>query len=67
MVALEEEFRELADSREGRVAAGEIQRLRWDLEELRVSIFAQTIGTRGTVSEARIRTAMTAIRESRPG
>jgi ATP-dependent helicase HrpA len=64
VAALEAEFRELAESREGRVAAAEMQRLRWDLEELRVSVFAQTIGTRGTVSEPRIRSAMATISES---
>ncbi len=67
VAALEREFRALADSRNGRVAAGEMQRLRWELEELRVSVFAQTIGTRGTVSEPRIRAAMATIAESRPG
>jgi ATP-dependent helicase HrpA len=67
VAALEVEFHELAESRAGRVAAAEMQRLRWDLEELRVSVFAQTIGTRGTVSEPRIRTAMATIAESRPG
>jgi ATP-dependent RNA helicase HrpA len=32
--------------------------VRWLIEELRVSLFAQTLGTRGTVSERRIMTAL---------
>lgn len=35
----------------------------WMLEELRVSLFAQSLGTRGKVSEARVRKAIRAIAE----
>jgi ATP-dependent helicase HrpA len=34
------------------------QEVRWMIEELRVSLFAQTLGTHGPVSERRIRTAL---------
>ncbi|MQA97200.1 MAG: ATP-dependent RNA helicase HrpA [Streptosporangiales bacterium] len=34
--------------------ATEARRIRWMIEELRVSLFAQTLGTAGTVSEKRI-------------
>jgi ATP-dependent RNA helicase HrpA len=36
----------------------EVRAVRWQIEELRVSLFAQTLGTKGTVSERRIRTAL---------
>ena len=39
------------------------QTVRWMLEELRVSSFAQTLGTPRPVSEQRIRKALAAIRE----
>jgi ATP-dependent helicase HrpA len=35
--------------------------IRWQLEELRVSLFAQVLGTPGPVSEKRIRTALDAL------
>lgn len=38
--------------------------LRWALEELRVSLFAQTLGTKFTVSEQRIRKRLEALRSS---
>ena len=34
------------------------QAVRWMIEELRVSLFAQTLGTNGPVSEKRIYTAL---------
>lgn len=40
----------------------ELEELAWDLQELRVSLFAQPIGARGPVSAKRIRTALDAIR-----
>jgi ATP-dependent helicase HrpA len=40
--------------REGRAAEAEWQALRWDLEELRVSLFAQELGTRGGVSAKKL-------------
>lgn len=41
-------------------APGELTRARWLLEEFRVSLFAQQLGTAETVSLKRIRTALTA-------
>ncbi|WP_296667050.1 DUF3418 domain-containing protein, partial [Demequina sp.] len=41
-------------------AAG-LERVRWMIEELRVSLFAQRLGTDGPVSEQRIRKALAAI------
>ena len=35
-----------------------LTRVRWDLEELRVSLFAQELGTARTVSEKRVRKAL---------
>jgi ATP-dependent helicase HrpA len=40
-----------------RAASAEARSLRWLLEELRVSIFAQALGTREPVSEERVRRA----------
>ena len=36
----------------------DVQAIRWMIEELRVSLFAQTVGTPAPVSEKRIRTAL---------
>jgi ATP-dependent helicase HrpA len=36
----------------------EVREVRWLIEELRVSLFAQTLGTKGPVSERRIRTTL---------
>jgi ATP-dependent helicase HrpA len=41
-----------------RGAGADVQELRWMLEELRVSLFAQTLGTAHPVSEKRIYRAM---------
>jgi ATP-dependent helicase HrpA len=41
-----------------RRAGADVQELRWMLEELRVSLFAQTLGTAYPVSEKRIYKAM---------
>jgi ATP-dependent helicase HrpA len=42
----------------GRREADEVRQLRWMVEELRVSLFAQTLGTPYPVSEQRIYRAM---------
>jgi ATP-dependent RNA helicase HrpA len=42
----------------GRRSGPEVQAVRWMIEELRVSLFAQVLGTPGPVSEKRIRTAL---------
>jgi ATP-dependent helicase HrpA len=39
-------------------ASDAARQIRWMIEELRVSLFAQTIGTAGPVSERRIRGAI---------
>ncbi|MDQ3945987.1 MAG: ATP-dependent RNA helicase HrpA, partial [Actinomycetota bacterium] len=61
--ALEEEYRHLRESRPG---AAEVEAIRWMLEELRVSLFAQTLGTTHPVSEQRIRREMDRLRSSPP-
>jgi len=43
------------------IASGSPQSVRWLIEELRVSLFAQTLGTDGTVSPQRIRKALAAL------
>jgi ATP-dependent helicase HrpA len=39
----------------------DVQAIRWLIEEFRVSLFAQVLGTPGPVSEKRIRTALDAL------
>ena len=46
----------------GRRDDPDVQAVRWMIEELRVSLFAQTLGTNGPVSEKRIRTALGQLR-----
>ncbi len=41
-----------------RRSSGQAREVRWMIEELRVSLFAQTLGTRGPVSEKRVRRAL---------
>jgi ATP-dependent helicase HrpA len=43
-----------AARRSGRFTRPEWQEFRWDLEELRVSLFAQELGTRRQVSAKRL-------------
>jgi ATP-dependent helicase HrpA len=43
-----------------RRAAPEVADIAWMVEELRVSLFAQTLGTSGPVSEKRVRAAIAA-------
>ncbi|MGQ7296659.1 ATP-dependent RNA helicase HrpA [Quadrisphaera sp. KR29] len=42
--------------------AAEARAVRWQLQELRVSLFAQTVGASGPVSEKRVAAAITALR-----
>ena len=52
----------LADARRrGRDASPEWQALRWDLEELRVSLFAQELGARGAVSPKKLAQRLAAL------
>jgi ATP-dependent helicase HrpA len=46
----------------GRTGAADVQAIRWQLEELRVSLWAQQLGTPRPVSEQRIYRAIDAIR-----
>ena len=53
----------LAEAREqGEDEAPEWQALRWDLEELRVSLFAQELGARGGVSPKKLAQRLAALR-----
>ena len=57
--ALEAEHGELMDERGLTV---ELEELAWDLQELRISLFAQSLGTSRQVSVKRIRNALETIR-----
>lgn len=50
--------RALSELPPGRRSAPQAQAVRWMIEELRVSLFAQVLGTPGPVSEKRILTAL---------
>jgi ATP-dependent helicase HrpA len=54
--------RALADLPPAIRASADAQAVRWMIEELRVSLFAQTLGTRGPVSEQRIHRALDQLR-----
>ena len=41
-----------------RRSGADVQSVRWMIEELRVSLFAQVLGTSGPVSEKRIQAAL---------
>jgi ATP-dependent helicase HrpA len=61
--ALERDYADLvAALPHDRRSAPQVLELRWTLEELRVSLFAQVLGTRRPVSEPRIRKALAALR-----
>lgn len=62
--ALEDAYRKTDAAVSGRRGS---QELRWLLEELRVSLFAQALGTRTPVSEDRIARAIEALRAGAPG
>ena len=49
-----------------RRAAADVTDIGWMVEELRVSLFAQSLGTSGPVSEKRVRTAIAAVAASPP-
>jgi Domain of unknown function (DUF3418) len=48
---LEDEWAQVAHNDRGAA-------IRWMIEELRVSLFAQSLGTKGSVSEQRVRRAL---------
>ena len=63
------ELKPFTDALAEAVAAGEAgdpdwQALRWDLEELRVSLFAQELGARGGVSPKKLATRLARLRSS---
>jgi ATP-dependent helicase HrpA len=58
---LEEAFANRADTLPGGRRRGDATRVRWLLEELRVSLFAQALGTAEPVSEDRVRRAIAAL------
>ena len=57
--ALEAEHAALTDER-GLTA--ELEELAWDLQELRVSLFAQSVGAARPISVKRVRTALESLR-----
>ena len=48
-----------------RRADGDVRAVRWMIEELRVSLFAQVLGTSGPISEKRILAALSALTGAR--
>lgn len=61
MSELENEYAQLCDSYPAGPLPVPVADIGWLLEELRVSLFAQQLGTAGPVSEKRLRAAMAAI------
>jgi ATP-dependent helicase HrpA len=60
---VEQAYRQaVADLPPGRRTDPDVTEIRWMLEELRVSLFAQTLGTQGSVSETRILAALDRLR-----
>jgi ATP-dependent helicase HrpA len=60
---VEQAYRQtVADLPPARRTAPDVAEIRWMLEELRVSLFAQTLGTQGSVSETRILAALDRLR-----
>ena len=57
LLKLDEVLEEYADAR-GRVSADTLQQVRWMIEELRISYFAQEIGTAYPISDVRIYRAL---------
>ena len=63
---VEEQFADLPESLPAtRRGAADVTDLGWMVEELRVSLFAQSLGTAYPVSEKRVRAAITAVASSR--
>jgi ATP-dependent helicase HrpA len=59
--ALQGDYDRLRDQAQDGAAGPALQDIRWMLEELRVSFFAQQLGTAHPVSETRVRKAMAAL------
>ena len=62
---LEEELRLLVDTRGPSLDPIAAQSVRWQLEELRISLFAQQVGTAERISEARVRQRLLDLRTGR--
>ncbi len=60
--AYERAIKELPPARR---SGADVQAVRWMIEELRVSLFAQLLGTSGPVSEKRIRAALARLTDTR--
>jgi ATP-dependent helicase HrpA len=61
-----EDYRQaVAELRPARRQDADVQAVRWMIEELRVSLFAQMLGTAGPISEKRIRAALSALTATR--
>jgi ATP-dependent helicase HrpA len=64
--AVEAAYADLLESLpSARRAAADVVDIGWMVEELRVSLFAQSLGTAGPVSEKRVRAAIAAVTASR--
>jgi ATP-dependent helicase HrpA len=66
------ELKPFADALDAAVRTGRAddpgwQALRWDLEELRVSLFAQEMGTRGGVSPKKLAARLAQLQPTLPG
>jgi ATP-dependent helicase HrpA len=57
--------RTVADLPAARRSGPDVQAVRWMIEELRVSLFAQLLGTSGPVSEKRIQAALDRLMDAR--
>jgi ATP-dependent RNA helicase HrpA len=55
----------VADLPAARRSGQDVQAVRWMIEELRVSLFAQLLGTSGPVSEKRIHAALDRLMDAR--
>jgi ATP-dependent helicase HrpA len=58
---LERRYAALLDRLPASRVTAEVRDLRWQIEELRISLFAQVLGTKGTVSAGRITKALAAL------
>lgn len=54
--------RRLSNRRRGRGDPAGLEALRWELEELRVSLFAQELAVRGAVSPKKLAARLAALR-----
>ena len=62
IVRLQREYEALLESLPAARLTADVARIRWMIEELRVSVFAQQLGTPQPISEARVRKVLDAVR-----